>query len=78
MYLLAESNVLQPNITSRMSSFITVSDERKISGKLLLEKEPWLEFNPSSPSVISVLDEYIYISFQSLILEMWLAVGCNL
>jgi hypothetical protein len=57
---LAERNVLQPNITSRLSSFITVSEKRaKEKGNLLWVEKPWLEFNPSPPSIISILDENI-------------------
>jgi hypothetical protein len=59
IYLFAESNVLQPNIKSRMSSFITVIEKGKKIGKVLWIDGPWLEFKPLPPSFISILDESI-------------------
>jgi hypothetical protein len=42
-----------------MSSFIAVSGKRCRNGKLLWVEEPWLEFKPSPPSIICILDEDI-------------------
>jgi hypothetical protein len=53
-----KSNVIQPHIMSRICSFISVNEETK-NEKLFCVEEPWLEFNPSHPSIISILDENI-------------------
>jgi hypothetical protein len=45
-----------------MSSFITVIEKRqkkKNIGKVLWVEDVWLEFNPSLPTIISILDENI-------------------
>jgi hypothetical protein len=60
-----------------MPSFVTVIEEwRKKNWKLFWVEVPWLEFNHSPPSIISILDEDINL-IQTLNFEMWLAVGCN-
>jgi hypothetical protein len=51
----ADSDVLQPNITSRMSSFIAVREKIKKKG----EEESRFEFKPLPPSFISILGENI-------------------
>jgi hypothetical protein len=56
MYILAESSVLQLNITSRMPSLISLIGKRKKENvELLWVEDPLLKFYPSPPSFTSVL-----------------------
>jgi hypothetical protein len=61
-----------------MSSFITANEKDKKKWKLLWVEELWLKFNPSPPSITSILDEDInFIPTSILICGLQEAAVCS-